>query len=373
MRPTWVEVDLAAVAHNVEVLRAHAAPAGVCAVVKADGYGHGAVEVGRAAMGAGAECLAVAMVEEAEPLRDAGLKGRVMVLSEAPARAASAVVELCLEPTVYTEPGVTALADAVAAAETPGPLPVHLKIDTGMHRVGAQPSEAVAVAKALAARPELRLESIWTHCAVADDPGDGFTAEQLQRFDQAVADLHAAGMPPARLHAANSAAALAHPASRLDLVRCGIAVYGIDPSPALAGTVDLRPALRMVSEVSHVKVVAAGEALSYGQRYRLERDSVVATVPVGYADGVRRSLSELGGEVLIGGRRHPIAGAVTMDQILVDCGDDQGVHPGDEVVLIGRQGTEEVTAAEWAERLGTIGYEVVCAIGPRVARRYGDR
>ncbi len=371
MRPTWAEVDLGAVAHNVEVLRALAAPAGVCAVVKADGYGHGAVEVGQVAMDAGAECLAVAIVEEAEPLRDAGLRSRILVLSEAPARAAPAVVELCLEPTVYSEAGVSAVADAVAAAGAPDPLPVHLKVDTGMHRVGAQPAEAVAVAKAVAARRELRLESVWTHCAVADDPDDGFTAEQLRRFEVALATLHRAGVPAVRRHAANSAATLAHPASRLDLVRCGIAVYGIDPSPALGGMADLRPALRFLSEVSHVKVVASGEALSYGQRYRLERDSVVATVPVGYADGVRRSLGELGGEVLIGGRRRPIAGTVTMDQITVDCGDDHTVRPGDEVVLIGRQDDEVVTAAEWAERLGTIGYEVVCGIGARVPRRYG--
>jgi len=373
MRPTWAEVDLSAVAHNVELLRRLAAPAGLCAVVKADGYGHGAVEVGQAALDAGADYLAVAMAEEAEPLRDAGVLGRILVLSEPPAAAAGDVVLLCLEPTVYTEAGVAALADAVAAAGAPDPLPVHLKVDTGMHRVGAQPAEAVAVAKAIGARPELALESVWTHCAVADEPADPFTAEQLRRFDEAVATLVAAGTAVPRRHAANSAATIAHPASRLDLVRCGIAVYGIDPSPPLAGAAELRPALRLVSQVSQVKSVAAGEALSYGQRYRLERDSVVATVPIGYADGVRRALGDLGGEVLIAGRRRLIAGTVTMDQITVDCGDDHRVRPGDEVVLIGRQGDDEITVTEWAERLGTIGYEIVCGIGPRVRRRYGRR
>ncbi len=379
MRATWAEIDLDAVRRNVATLRAVAAPAGLCAVVKADGYGHGAVEVAQAALAAGADRLAVALVEEGADLRTGGIDAPVLVLSEAPRDAIGDVVALGLEPTVYSEPAVHAVADAVASVGTarsgppaPGraPLGVHVKVDTGMHRVGAQPADIVRVAKAVTARPELALVSVWTHCAVADQPADPFTGEQLRRFEAALATLRDAGIDPALRHTANSAAAIAHPAARYDMVRCGIAVYGIDPSPELAGMAGLEPALQLVSHVAMVKEVAAGEALSYGQRYRLERPSVVATVPIGYADGVRRDLSALGGEVLIGGRRRPVAGTVTMDQITVDCGDDRGVAPGDEVVLIGTQGGERITATDWATRFGTIGYEVVCGIGPRVPRRY---
>jgi len=171
-------------------------------------------------------------------------------------------------------------------------------------------------------------------------------------------------------HAANSAGAIAHPVARLDLVRVGIALYGLDPSPALSGLLDLRPALRLVSRISHVKTVEGGAAISYGQRYRVDRSTTIATVPVGYADGLRRALGATGGEVLVGGRRVPIAGTVTMDQITVDCGPGTTVARGDEVVLLGRQGEEEVRASEWAGRLGTIDYEVTCSLGARLPRRH---
>ncbi|WCO66628.1 alanine racemase [Iamia majanohamensis] len=366
-RPTWIEVDPAAVAHNVSVLRAHVAPAPLWAVVKADGYGHGAATVARAALDAGAEGLAVALVEEAEELRAAGIDAPVMLLSEPPPGGADRLVAAAVEPTAYSIEVVDAVADAVTAAGR-GPWPVHLKVDTGMHRVGATPEVAVRVGRAVADHPDLRLASVWTHLAVADEPASDFTAEQLRRFDAACAELAAAGVEVPLRHAANSAGAIAHPAARLDRVRAGIAVYGIAPSPELAGLVDLRPALRLVSRVSHVKTVAAGGAISYGQRYQVTRDTTVATVPVGYADGVRRSLAAAGAEVLIGGRRLPIAGTVTMDQITVDCGPDAPVARGDEVVLLGRQGDEEVTAEEWAGLLGTIGYEVTCGLGRRVPR-----
>ncbi len=367
VRPTWIEVDLDAVAHNVAVLRAHVAPASLWAVVKADGYGHGAVPVARAALGAGAEGLAVALVEEAEELRAAGIDGPIMLLSEPPVAAAGRVIAAEVEPTVYSHELVGAVAHAVETAGA-STWPVHLKIDTGMHRVGAAPDDAPSLGRAVAGAPALTLASVWTHLAVADDPGAPLTAEQLQRLRGACDAVVAAGVEVGCRHAANSAGALAHPSSRLDRVRAGIAVYGIAPSPALAGVVDLRPALRLVSRVSHVKTVAAGEAVSYGQRYRLACDSTIVTVPVGYADGVRRSLASAGGEVLIGGRRRRIAGTVTMDQITVDCGPAATVSRGDEVVLIGRQGDEEVTAEEWAERLGTIGYEITCSLGARVPR-----
>ena len=227
------------------------------------------------------------------------------------------------------------------------------------------------MALAVAERPELVLQGLWTHLAVADDADHPFTAEQCARFDAVVAELADLGVRPPLTHCCNSAGLLTRPQARGGLVRCGIALYGVPPSPALADRTELRPAMSLRAAVSYVKELGPGEALSYGLRYRLERRSVVATVPLGYADGVPWRLASAGGEVLLGGRRRPIAGAVTMDQILVDCGDDEGVLPGDEVVLLGRQGTEQITAWDWASQVGTIAYEVLCGIGPRVPKVYG--
>ncbi|MDP9020782.1 MAG: alanine racemase [Actinomycetota bacterium] len=373
-RPAWAEVDLDAVAANVRALVATAAPAAVCAVVKADGYGHGAVPVAEAALAAGASWLGVAMSAEAAPLRAAGIDAPILLLAEpAPAEVDDAVA-LRVRPTVYTRSGIDGVADAAARAGAPA-VPVHLKVDTGMHRVGAEPAGAPALAAAALRRPELVLEGVWTHCAVADEPGNPFTVRQAERFEAVLAELRSAGVRPALVHAANSAAALDHPRLRHDLVRCGITVYGLEPSPALHDRIQLRPALSLRARVSLVKVVPAGEGVSYGLRYRRATDSVVATVPLGYADGVPRRLSAVGGEVLLGGRRRPLAGTVTMDQILVDCGpageaSADSVRCGDEVVLLGEQGGERIGAEEWAARLDTIPYEVVCGISPRVPRRY---
>ncbi len=369
MATAWADVDLDAVASNVRALRQVAAPAAVCAVVKADGYGHGAVQVARAAVDAGAGWLGVAHVAEGEALRAAGLDVPILVLSEPDAGAMARVVAANLRVTLYTHSGIEAAAHAAAAGGAT--VHAHLKVDTGMRRVGADPVDAVARAKEIVASPGLELEGVWTHLAVADEPGHPFTAEQLRRYRDVLDELAAAGVEPPVRHAANSAGAIAHPDARFDLVRCGIAVYGIDPSPELAGRVALRPAMTLRSAVSFVKRVGEGEGVSYGLRHRFDRDTAVATVPIGYADGVRRRLSTVGGEVLVGGRRRPIVGNVTMDQVMVDCGDDP-VAVGDEVVLIGRQGDDEITAAEWAERLDTIAYEVVCGIGARVERRWSS-
>ncbi len=368
MRAAWAEVDLGAIAHNVRTLKKLVAPAQLCAVVKADGYGHGAVPVARTAIDAGATWLAVALAEEGAALRDAGIEAPVLVLAEPGPAELELAAAFRLTPTVYTRAGVAAAAKAAAHAGEP--LTVHLKVDTGMHRVGADPAEAPSLAEAIAGRRELRLGALWTHCAIADRPEDPYTNEQLERFHGVVAALERLNQRPALLHAANSAAAICFPAARLDLVRSGIAVYGISPVPGLADGVGLRAAMRLKATVSLVRRLSAGERISYGLECRFERDTNVATIPIGYADGVRRRLSSLGGEVLIGGRRRPITGVVTMDQLMVDCGDDP-VVAGDEVVLIGVQGAEEVTAEDWAAKLGTIGYEIVCGIGPRVPRRYG--
>jgi alanine racemase len=366
IRPAWAEVDLGALRHNVGVLRRVAAPAAVCAVVKADAYGHGSVPVARAALEAGAALLAVALVEEGAVLREAGIEAPILLLSEPPPTAAADVVGLGLTPTVYTADGVAALSRA-AAATGPGPLAVQLKVDTGMHRVGAAPDAAVDLAVRIHADPHLRLEAVWTHFAVADDAAQSAaTDEQRRRFADVCAAIEAAGVPVPARHAANAAGTL-YTDAHLDVVRPGIALYGYDPDPSRPNG-DLRPVLSLLAEVSHVKELEAGERVSYGLRYELPARSVIATVPLGYADGVPRRLGETGGEVLIGGRRRPIAGTVTMDQILVDCGPGATVARGDRVVLLGAQGDDRITADDWAERLGTISYEILCGIGPRVPR-----
>ena len=371
MRPVRAEIDLDAIEANVSTLRAEVGGTHFCAVVKANGYGHGAVPVARAALAGGADLLGVALVSEGAELRDAQISRPILVLSQASPDELDVLVDRELDPTVYTESGVKDLAEAarLAGRDDSHRIPVHLKVDTGMHRVGAQPAEVVELARQIEAEPELHLASVYTHCAVADEPEDPFTAEQLARYDAVLAELDEAGVEVPCRHAANSAAGILVPASRYDMVRCGIAIYGLPPSAELDGRVKLRPAMSLRAKVSHVKRVAAGEGLSYGLRYRPRQDATIATVPLGYADGVPRRLSSLDGVVLIGGRRRPIAGTITMDQLMVDCGDDD-VTVGDEVVLIGSQGAETVTATEWAERLGTINYEIVCAISLRVPRRY---
>jgi alanine racemase len=362
-RPVWADIDLGAITHNVAALCGLVAPAAVCAVVKANGYSHGAVPAAQAAVAGGATWLAVAFVEEGVALRDAGIDAPILLLSEPAAGAMTTAVEHRLTPTVYTVAGVDAAHDAGASA-------VHLKVDTGMHRVGAAPGVVAEVSAAVAASG-MELEGFWTHLAVADEPErDDTTKEQLRRFEDARSLVSDAGLSPRLLHAANSAGAIAHPAARYDLVRCGIAIYGIAPSPALAGRVDLRPAMSVRAEVTQVRQVDAGEGVSYGHRFVADAPTTIATVPVGYADGIPRALGVDGAPVLLGGRRRRIAGVVTMDQLMVDCGPGADVAVGDEVVLLGRQGDDEISADELAERLGTIAYEVVCGIGPRVQRRY---
>ncbi len=360
-RWAWAEVDLAAIRHNVEVLRQAAAPAAVWAVVKADGYGHGALPVARTALDAGCAGLCVALTSEGVELRKAGVYAPILLLSEQPAGHARTIVRHRLTPTVATVDGIEAL-----AAQRIRELDVHLKIDTGMHRVGAAPPDVARLVEVIGAhQPWIRLAGVFTHLAVADEPGDPYTAQQLERLDEVLAALR----PVPMTHAANSAGALAHPSSRRSFVRAGIALYGLSPGHGVDHLCrDLRPAMALKARVSFVKRLAAGERISYGLRHTFSADTNVATLPIGYADGVRRGLSD-GGSVLIGGRRRPIVGVVTMDQLMVDCGDDL-VRTGDEAVLIGAQGGERITADEWADTLGTIGYEVVCGVSGRVPRRY---
>lgn len=372
LRRVSCEIDLAAVRSNARAIARTVAPAHLLAVVKARAYGHGAPQVARAALEGGASWLGVATVEEALEIQRkvAPIIPRVMVLSEPQKpEAAHAIVRRGLVPVVYSVAAIEMLAKAVANSGGIRPLPVHLKVDTGMHRVGCDPEQAGALAELIEARSELDLEGLCTHFALADDPGDEYTLRQLETFERVRDRLAALGITPRIVHAANSAAALAFPQARYDLVRVGIALYGIPPAAELEREVDLVPALSLRAHVSHVRHLPRGERVSYGLRYRLGNDGNVAVVPVGYADGVPRNLGLAGGEVLIRGRRYPIAGTVTMDMLMVDVGPDQ-VEVGDEVVLLGRQAGAEVTVAEWANRLDTISYEIVTGIGPRVLRTY---
>lgn len=368
IRWAWAEIDLDAISHNISVLRKRVAPAAVWAVVKANGYGHGAVDVARAAMSAGAEGLCVALVQEGIELRRAGIDAPILVLTEQPLEAAAHMVTHRLTPTVYSRSFLDAL-----VAEQPVGLPVHLLVDTGMQRVGVHPHTAASVASAIAQRaPALRLAGVYTHFAVADaadEDAAAFTREQLSKLDKVLEQLPEV---PA-VHTANSAAALAYPEARRSLVRAGIAIYGVSPGAGvdhLCG--ELRPAMELKARVSFVKQVRSGSRISYGLKHRFERDTTVATIPIGYADGVPRRLHAVGASVLIGGRRCPIVGAITMDQLMVDCG-DVDVRVGDDVTLIGAQtapdgSTIRIRAEDWANALDTIGYEIVCGISARVQR-----
>lgn len=367
-RPAWASVDVDAIAANTRAIGELVGPAEVCAVVKANGYGHGAVDVARAALVGGAGRLAVALAEEGVALRRAGLEAPIIVLSQPSAAAMADIVKYRLTPTLYSERAVGVLSAAATRANVT--VPVHVKIDTGMHRVGAEPDFGVQVAAQIAATDGLELEGFYTHLAVSEELGrSGVTDAALDRFDSAVEKLGAQGVQPQILHAANTGGALGHPRSRYDMVRVGIGLYGYAPGPDLVGRVTLIPALGLHARVTHVQRLAAGEGISYGLRYTTARETVIATIPLGYADGVSRSLSASHASVLVGGKRCPIAGTITMDQLMIDCGPDSDVELGDEVVLLGRQGDEAITAEEWAERLHTISYEVLCGIGPRVPRR----
>lgn len=374
-RPAWAEVDRDALRANAAVISERLAPAALCAVVKADGYGHGAITAARAFLDGGAKGLAIAIVDEGLELRAAGITAPILLLSEPPPDSVDAAVDAGLTLTLATPAGVAAAKSAARRAG--GRIPVHIKVDTGMHRMGVEVEHLDALLEEISGSDELVIEGLWTHLSVADESDEdsaGFTATQLERLEQAVEVARARGLEIPIVHAANSAGGLSSPDARLSMVRSGLALYGEVPNDGVRlraegeSPLELRPALTIKAAVSAVRQLKAGDRPSYGRRRPLATDATVATVPIGYADGFPRALFEAGAEVLIGGKRHPLAGMVTMDQIVVDVGTDE-VAVGDEVVLLGRQGDEEITAREWASHLGTITYEVLCGIGPRVPRR----
>ncbi|MBI4734607.1 MAG: alanine racemase [candidate division NC10 bacterium] len=369
MRPTYVEIDLAAIAANVGLACRLAGPGTqVMAVVKGDAYGHGAVPVAKAALAAGATWLGVAIPEEAVPLREAGIACGMLVLGPVAPDQADLVAAHDLDQCVSDQGQAEALDRAARARGRV--LGLHLKVDTGMGRVGLRPHEIRGVAEKIRSLPSVRLAGLMTHFAEAEAEDPRFAGEQLARFAEAARDLAAAGIPAPLRHAANSAALLFLPAARLDLVRPGIMLYGYHPRGPRGGPEPpLRPALRLRTAISQIRDVAQGESVSYGRTFVAPQDLRVATLPVGYADGCGRLLSNRG-QVLIRGQRVPIVGRVCMDMTMVDVSRLPDVRVGDEAVLIGRQGAGEITADEVAELQGTISYEVLCRIGPRVPRVY---
>ncbi|HEX2050844.1 MAG TPA: alanine racemase [Actinomycetota bacterium] len=366
--PVWAEIDLAALRHNVATLRALAPGAELMGVVKAYAYGHGNPQCAAAMLEAGATRIGVARVAEAIHLREAGVAAPIHVFTEPPPGAVATMVGLGLTPTVYTEPFAAALSDAARAAGRT--IAVHVKLDTGMHRVGLPPDDVPDAIRALRRLPSIAIEGAWSHLAVADVPDHPFNRKQLELFCDLVEKIERAGVRLRYRHLANSAATMSLPETHFDLVRCGVASFGLWPGAALTDAADLRPVMSLRARVNMVKELAAGEALSYGLTHELRRRGRVVTVPAGYGDGYDRGLSGRA-DVLIGGRRHRVSGTVCMDQFMVDVGDDD-VGIGALATLLGRDGDERVSAEELAAHAGTINYEITARLGSRVPRLFLD-
>ncbi|HEY5267411.1 MAG TPA: alanine racemase [Acidimicrobiales bacterium] len=372
-RPAWAEISASALAHNVRVLKDVVGDAQLCAVVKANGYGHGALVAAKAALDGGADWLAVAIVDEGIELRDAGITVPILLLAEIPPETITDALAHSLTLTIGSLTG--ALAAVASASELGGVHRVHVKIDTGMHRAGVAPAHVDEVIDILLASSAIDLEGLYTHFSVADGSSvedRAFTRDQIRRFDEVVTHLEQRGVTPRVLHLANSAGALAYPEARKSMVRVGLAMYGYLPEGWLAGALEeknqkLLPTLTLRAQVVALRRVGPGGRPSYGRRRALEKESTIVTVPFGYADGFPRRLFDAGAEVLINGTRYPLAGVVTMDQLLIDVGDDN-VALGDDVVLLGVQGHEEITGDEWATRANTITWEILCGVSARVAR-----
>jgi alanine racemase len=353
MQRAVARVSLGAIQRNCARLRDElTGDAALCAVVKADGYGHGAAPAARAALAGGASWLAVATAAEAADLRAAGIDARLLVMG--------ALTRADLDVALGADADLVAWREGwLREALGDHPARVHVKLDTGMGRLGTRdPAEADAVAAAAGDR----LAGLMTHFATADEEGDAFFGEQLERF-RAWALPHKARRPDVVLHAANSAGMLRDPAAHFDLVRCGIAIYGLDPFHETPSRRGLEPALRLESYVAEVKPCAPGESAGYGRRFVAERPTRIATLPIGYGDGVRRGLTN-NAQVVIGDRAYPLVGTVSMDNVTVDVGPDGPVRPGDTAVLIG----EGILAEDLARALGTINYEITCGISARVPR-----
>lgn len=367
-RPTWVEIDLAAIGHNVQRVKEMVGPrVEVMAVLKADAYGHGAIRVARTALLHGASMVATATLSEAVAMRDRGITCPILILGYTPPWQASEIVRAGLAATVFSREFAEYLGQAAIAQRRP-PTPVHVKVDSGMGRLGVLPADVAPFVEEVRRIPGVEVEGIFTHLATADSADKTYARRQIATFQTVLDDLAARGIGFRYVHAANSAAILTLPEARFNLVRLGIAMHGLDPSPEAPCPTDFRRALTFRTQVAQVKPFQPGSCVSYGCRFVTERPSRIAVIPVGYGDGFRRGPRNWG-EVLVHGSRAPIVGSVCMDMCMIDVTDVPGeVKPGDEVILIGRQGGDRITVEDVAERFGTINYEVVTQILARVPR-----
>lgn len=390
LRPAWVEVNLGAIERNTRRLTQIAAGAELVAMVKANAYGHGAIRVSQAALRGGATWLGVVSVGEGLELRRAGIDAPILVVGHTPPRWARLAVEQNLTLTVFSEEVVQAIASAARDLGTRAR--VHMKIDTGMTRLGVLPEHAIDFARTIAGTGDIELEGAFTHFAMADtfipDPGphefsmeesysssawgESYTFWQLGKFRDVLSALQGAGIQLRYRHCANSPATINLAEARFNLVRSGILIYGLDPSPEVPRPPKFEPALEFKTEVAQIRAVKAGVYVSYGTTFRTERPSRLAVIMIGYADGFRRAPGNYG-QALVRGKRAPIAGRVCMDQTVLDVTDVPDVQAGDEVVLIGKQGQAEIRAEEVAERLGTNNYETVTTISARLERRYLEK
>jgi alanine racemase len=363
-RSTRAVVNLSAIAHNVGQIRKRVGKnTDIMAVVKADGYGHGAVEVSMAALKGGANCLGVAVPEEGEQLRKVGVDVPITVLGLIQPEEVDRVVDFNLEQTLCSLEVAEALNQI--ASNKGAVVNVHLKIDTGMGRVGVQPEDALSFVRVMGRLRNLNLKGIFSHFSCADEVDKTFTKNQVEVFERVVREIEASGIKIPKRHMANSAAILDLPESYFDLVRPGVMIYGLYPSNEVSHRIELKPAMTFMTKVTFVKWVPSGSSISYGRTFATQKETLVATLPVGYADGYSRLLSGRG-EVLIHNHRVPLIGRVCMDMCMIDASIVENVQPGDEVILFG----EGLPADEIAEKIGTINYEVVCAVSKRVPRVY---
>ena len=364
-RPAWAEIDLGAIAHNVgQIRKVTTGSTQICAVLKADAYGHGAIKVAEAVLQAGADKLAVATVSEALELRQAGFKVPILLLGYTPASQAAMVVDYDITQTIYSMDSAQALSGAAAAAGKI--VNVHIKIDTGMGRIGIRPEDAGTFAEAVSALPGIKVEGVFSHFATADSDDKAFAYEQYQRFMEGLQYIKAKGIEIPIRHIANSAAILDLPHTHLDMVRPGIILYGLWPSNEMNQSIELRPAMKFKAQVGFIKNMAAHTSVSYGRSYFTHRPTRIATLPVGYADGWSRLLTSKA-QVMVRGQRAPLVGRVCMDQCMIDVSHIPDVAEGDETLLFGGA---DLPVEEIAALMGTINYEIVCMVGKRVPRLY---
>ncbi len=365
----WVEVDLGAIAHNVQQVRRLLSPeTALMAVVKADAYGHGAATIAQTVLRSGARWLGVATIPEGIELREAGITAPILVLGATnTVEQVRAISRWKLQPTLCTPKQALIYAEAMGATRPPQALPVHLKLDTGMSRLGTPWTEAADFIQLVHSLPNLEIASVYSHLATADDPDPTVMQQQQQRFATAIAQIRHQGIHPPLLHLANSAGTLADSSLHYGMVRVGLALYGLYPAPHLKSVVDLRPALQVKARISQVKTIAAGTGVSYGHSFVADRELRMAVVAIGYADGVPRNLSN-NIQVLVRGQRVPQIGSITMDQIMIDISTVPDVLEGEVVTLLGQDGAAIIGADDWAQRLGTISWEILCDFKHRLPR-----